>query len=90
MCIPNNLPLMCKSLPLYGLPNLCVVTNKSCPLPLPMSFSFTNASYMKLLYAIHENHVSTLQLGPYFHVHGNLMPHYDLASLATLLCWAFL
>ena len=26
---------------------------------------------------------------PYVHIHGNLMSHHYLASLATLLCWVF-
>ena len=62
ICISNNLLLICELLPLCGLQT----TTTSSPLPMDFFFS-NNASFMGLLYAIHENCVSTLHVHPWKH-----------------------
>ena len=81
------------------------VMNNSYLLHLPiMAFFFINLSFVGLLYAIHESHVSIpdahpWETGLHFNVHGNLAPHHDLAPLiilsllglfSGLFVWAFM
>ena len=89
-CIPNN-SLSGVSLFLsVSFKTSLWVMNNSYLLHLPiMAFFFINLSFVGLLYAIHESHVSIPHAHPWetgllFNVHGNLAPHHDLAPLTIL------